>query len=194
MYPDLHQIKGLRSYLRELHSEHTEKYCALFIKAKPVAIRELPAGWESLVESRLCDRQDDMLLPAVLVTKVFDLFVATDLPHYKGSDRVLYLADQDSLLLARHMPNLTGKRHLDIGSGSGVLGLSASAHGARHVTASAVAVARQSLPALSSASSKRISATRAPRGNATLNCENPWLESSFRSGSRGCAGSTCACA
>ena len=135
MYPDLHQIKGLRSYLRELHSEHTEKYCALFIKAKPVAIRELPAGWESLVESRLCDRQDDMLLPAVLVTKVFDLFVATDLPHYKGSDRVLYLADQDSLLLARHMPNLTGKRHLDIGSGSGVLGLSASAHGARHVTA-----------------------------------------------------------
>jgi SAM-dependent methyltransferase len=132
----LHETRDLKPYLQKLHREYTDKYCALFIKAKPVAVRELPAGWEALVDSHLCSRQDALLIPLVLVSKVFDLFVATDLPHYKGSDRVLYLADQDSFLLARHMPNLTGKHHLDIGSGSGVLGLSAAtAHGARQVTA-----------------------------------------------------------
>lgn len=135
MHPDIDHASGLKAYLELLHAAHTDRYCALFIKGRAVPATSLPDGWQRLLDSRLCEQRGDELVPLVLVTKVLGLFIATDLPTYHGTDRVLYLADQDSLLLARSMPNLQGRHHLDIGSGSGVLGLSARVHGARSVTA-----------------------------------------------------------
>jgi SAM-dependent methyltransferase len=121
--------------LRAVWDADAGLFHTLFVANRRVHESQVGVDSQVLAASRICCRQDGYWVSTLRVTRSYDLFVLSDTASYIGSDRVWYPLPDESLLFAAHIPPCAGERVLDVGCGSGILGLTAIARGAGTVTA-----------------------------------------------------------
>jgi SAM-dependent methyltransferase len=132
--PNIAHAKGAQAALAAIHARSGSVFQALFFEGQHLTIAALGGvDLQPLVAANLVAVDGHEVSTQFRISKVYELFVVTDTPRYHGSDRVWYLLEDESLLFARHIPDCSGKRCLDIGSGSGVLALTAAQKGASSV-------------------------------------------------------------
>ena len=131
----IEQMDRLRGFLERLHYDAQPLFHSLFELGDPAPAAELGDDLKLLLDSGICVENTGLVQSKFMIKKVYDAFILTDFPHYRGEDRVLYLAEDESVYVAHAMPDCTGRTVLDIGTGSGVIAITACQHGATHVTA-----------------------------------------------------------
>jgi len=124
--PDIKVAGQLKNVLLSIYDQSRSLYQQLLIEQKPIAPEEINTDTHILIEANICRLHLGKLISNFRIYKVYELFVLTDSPDYNGSDRVWYLLEDESLLFAANIPDCTGKKVLDIGSGSGVLAIMAA--------------------------------------------------------------------
>lgn len=133
--PTILEAEPAKATLEGLFAKSVSVFQALFVEERAIPEGDVPVDISALLRANLCFQEAPGVVRANFrVSKVFELFIATDFPSYEGSDRVWYLLEDESLLFARRIPDCAGKHVLDIGSGSGVLALMAARNGALSAT------------------------------------------------------------
>lgn len=134
--PEINEHMGsLIDLFEHLHSDRYDFFYKLFKLGEPVDSSEVVENSDHLLKSGLCIKEKNTLQSKYMIEKICDAFIITDFPHYKGEDRVLYLADDESGYFAKAIPDCRNYSVLDIGTGSGVLSIVACKRGAKSVTA-----------------------------------------------------------
>ncbi len=125
----------LHKTLHVLHEKQYTIFHRMFIEEGYISISDIAVDADILIKSNICQKKGKMLKANFRISKIHTMYILADFPTYRGEDRVWYLLEDESILFSRNIPNCLGKSVLDIGSGSGVLGITASINGAREVTA-----------------------------------------------------------
>ena len=125
----------LKPIIKKLHAEHFEWFHRLFFRNTPVNVSDLNFDIDPLVTAGLMEVCDQVATSSFRITKSNELFIVSDTPAYCGEDRVWYPLPDESLLFSSRIPDCTGERVLDVGCGSGILGIQAAARGAAAVLA-----------------------------------------------------------
>ena len=135
------RLADIRALLERLHEERFGVFYQLFELGEPVNDDELRQDPSSLVDSGICVGSADRLQSKFMIKKIYDSFILTDFPHYRGEDRVLYLASDESVYVAHALPDCSGHSMLDVGTGSGVLSIVACQRGSLLLFASTAGAA-----------------------------------------------------
>lgn len=129
--------REIGTLLQSVVRNHPETFAECFttLNCGKAGVSEQPAELVRLVELGVCRREDDRIAANFRVTVRPELLLLSDTPSYTGSDRVWYPLDDESTLFADRLPDCRGQHVLDVGCGSGILGLTSARNGARRVTA-----------------------------------------------------------
>jgi len=128
-------IALLNAAFNRLYTERYDLFYRLFIVGEAIEYKEPDIDFNVYLGNGICLQKDALVQSKYMVDKICGVFILTDFPHYRGEDRVLYLADDETGYVANALPDCTDYSVLDIGTGSGVLSIIACIRGAKHVTA-----------------------------------------------------------
>lgn len=151
--PAIEHAREIGTLLQAVVRNHPETFAECFttLHCGKAGVSDEPPELVRLVELGVCRREGDRIAANFRVTVRPDLLLLSDTPSYTGSDRVWYPLDDESTLFADHLPDCRRLHVLDVGCGSGILGLTSARNGARRVTAVDVSPRAVAMTSLNSA-------------------------------------------